>query len=218
MKYSIIVFLLAVTSAYGQLTLDMAGDSTVRKFHLGQYSYHEQFKGYKGYGAPLILTADGGAAAFGNGDEGIMLVKLTNEGRIQWKRTIKPLGDESEAQSVVQDRLGNYYVFILVHDRTKGRAGCERVIFFNKTGTVVWEKFLDACSLLNNPTVSYIRSLSDGRIALRGHVVTEKPAEGKDPRYHFWEGWLNSKGILTQKKGSVIDWSNKEWEKKFRPE
>jgi hypothetical protein len=49
-------------------------------------------------------------------------------------------------------------------------------------------------------------------------VVKEKPEEGKDPKYHYWEGWLTSKGLLTQKAGDVIDWSNQEWEKKYKPE
>ncbi len=39
-----------------------------------------------------------------------------------------------------------------------------------------------------------------------------------DLAYHYWEGWLSSKGTLTQKSGAVIDWSNKEWEKKFNPD
>lgn len=54
---------------------------------------------------------------------------------------------------------------------------------------------------------------------MRGQVVIEKPVEGKDPQYPFWDGWLNTKGVLTQKKtGAVIDWSNKDWEKRFKPE
>ncbi len=218
MKQLWVVLLLTSTVGYSQLTMQMANDSAVMRYHIGSYSYHEQFKGHPGYGAPLILTSDGGGAAFGDGDEGTMLVKLSKTGKVQWKRIIKPKGDESESQSVVQDKFGNFYVFILVYDNTKGRAGCERAIFLSKTGAIIWDKFIGSCSLLNNPTVSYIHALSDGRVALRGQVVTEKPAEGKDPIYHFWEGWLNSKGTLTQKTGAVIDWSNKEWQKKFQPD
>jgi hypothetical protein len=188
------------------------------KYHLGQYSYHEQFKGHKGYGAPLILTADGGAAAFGDGDEGIMLVKLNKTGKEEWKRIITRKGTETESQSVVQDKTGNYYVFMLTYDETKYRGGCERVIFLNKAGTIVWDKFIGTCNLLNNPTVSYIRQLNDGRIIMRGHVVTQKPAKGKDPQYRFWEGWLDKTGKLTQQAGDVIDWKKPEWKKKFEPD
>jgi hypothetical protein len=218
MKYLFVILLFVSSIGYGQLTMEAAYDSAVRKYHIGSYSYHEQFKGHTGYGAPLILTSDGGGAAFGDGDEGTMLVKLDKTGKVQWKRIIKPKGDESESQSVVQDKNGNYYVFILVYDNTKYRGGCERVVFLTKTGTIVWDKFIGSCNLINNPTVAYIRALSDGRIALRGQTVTEKPVEGKDPQYHFWDGWLNTKGVLTQKTGEVIDWSNKDWEKRFKPE
>ncbi len=82
----------------------------------------------------------------------------------------------------------------------------------------MWDKFIGSCLLINNPVVSYIRSLADGRIYLRGHVVTKAPLEGKDPEYNFWEGWLNSAGVLTQKSGEVIDWKNPEWMKRFKPE
>jgi hypothetical protein len=193
-------------------------DSAARKYRMGSYTYHEQFKGHRGYGAPLILTNDGGGAAFGGGDEGFMLVKLTKTGKLQWKKTVTVKGDEMESQSVVEDKTGNFYVFLLVYDNTKYRGGCERVVAFNKTGTVLWDKYIGSFDLLNSPTVSYIKALPDGRIALRGHVVKEKPEEGKDPKYHYWEGWLTSKGLLTQKAGDVIDWSNQEWEKKYKPE
>lgn len=218
MKITAFLILCVSSSAYGQLTLEVATDSAVRKYHIGSYSYHEQFKGHKGYGAPLILTADGGGAAFGDGDEGSMLVKLDKTGKVQWKRTFAAKGDEMESQSVVQDKNGNFFVFMLVYDHAKYRGGCERVVMLNKVGTVIWDKYIGTFALLNNPTVSYIRALNDGRVALRGHVVKEKPVEGKDPTYRFWEGWLSSKGLVAQQSGDVIDWSSKEWQKRYAPE
>ncbi len=218
MKHFAVMLLFVSSTGYGQLTLDIAQDSAVKKYHISSYSYHEQFKGHKEYGAPLILTADGGGAAFGDGDEGTMLVKLDKNGKQQWKRIIQPKGDEMESQSVVQDKTGNYYVFILVYDHTKYRGGCERAIFLNTTGAIVWDKFIGSCSLVNNPTIAYIRALDDGRIALRGQVVTKAPVKGEDPKYQFWEGWMNSKGVLTQKTGDVIDWKKQDWQKLFKPE
>ncbi len=76
MKYLFLILLFLRTISYGQLTMSVANDSAVIKYHIGSYSYHEQFRGHQGYGAPLILTADGGGAAFGDGDLGTMLVKL----------------------------------------------------------------------------------------------------------------------------------------------
>ncbi len=218
MKYLLVILLFISSVSYAQLTMESASENSVRKYHIGSYSYHEEFKGRQGYGAPLILTADGGAAAFGDGDEGIMLVKLDRTGKEQWKKIIPRKGDESESQSVVEDKSGNYYAFILVYDNSKYRGGCERVVHLNKSGTLIWDKFIGSCNLLNNPTVAYIKALGDGRILLRGQVVTEKPAEGKDPQYHFWDGWLDKSGKLTQQVGEVIDWKNKEWQKRFKPE
>jgi hypothetical protein len=218
MRYSTIILLFIQSVGYGQVTMEVARDS-IQKYHLGQYSYLEEFIGHHGYGAPIILTADGGAAAFGDGDDGSTLIKLDNSGREQWKAVLPPKGSEMESQSVVQDKSGNYYVFILVYDNAKYRGGCERAALVNSKGTLVWDKFIGSCNLVNSPTVSYIRSLQDGRIALRGHVVKQTPPKGKDPTYLFWEGWLTSKGVLTQKSGAVIDWKKtEEWKSRLKPE
>ena len=219
MRYLTFVALIFSSAAYGQLTVDSVRQKAVIKYHIGTYSYHEQFIGHNSYGAPLILSADGGGAAFGNGDEGIMLVKLGKDGKEQLKRIITPKGNETEAQSVVQDKNGNYYLFMLTYDETKYRGGCQRVVCLNKSGAVMWDKFIGSCYLVNNPTVSYIRALSDGRIALRGHVVTQKPPEGKDPIYYYWEGWLDKAGKLTQRTGAAIDWKKQEeWQSRLKPE
>lgn len=214
-----IFFLFVSLVAQAQVTMDVANANAVIKYHIGTYSYHEQFIGHEGYGAPLILTSDGGAAAFGDGDEGCMLVKLNSQGKEHWKKILPKKGNEMESQSVVQDKNGDFYVFILVYDNSKYRGGCERAIYITKTGNVVWDKFIGSCDLVNNPTVSYIRALNDGSIALRGHVVTQKPPQGKDPTYYFWEGWLDKAGRLTQRTGAVIDWKKQEeWQSRLKPE
>jgi hypothetical protein len=219
MKHFIILLLFTHHITLAQVTLEGAREKTVSKYHLGSYSYHEEFIGHRGYDAPLILTSDGGAAAFGSGDQGIMLVKLDKSGKEQWKKIIKGKGDESEPQSVAEDKAGNFYVFILTYDHTKYRGGCERVVVFNKTGTMVWDKYLGPFEQLNNPTVSYIRALEDGRILLRGHIVKEKPASGKDPTYKFWEGWIDKTGKVTEQIGENIDWSKTaEWKGRLKPE
>ena len=56
-----------------------------------------------------------------------------------------------------------------------------------------------------------------GKIYMRGHMAKEKPADG-DPKYLYWEGWLDATGKLTQQTGEQIDWSKDEWQKKFKPE
>src|SRR4029077_5529066 len=96
-----IMLLLASSNAIGQITIEAAQDSLVRKYHIGASTYLEQFVGHPGYGAIVILTTDGGAAAFGDGDEGLMLYKLDKSGKLQWKRKIPRKGTELEPQCVV---------------------------------------------------------------------------------------------------------------------
>lgn len=220
MRQTIAILLIVHSVGYGQLTLD-AAQQAAQPFHLSSYSYHEEFIGHAGYGAPRILTADGGAAVFGDGDEGPVLMKFDKEANVQWKRFITPKGTEMELQSVVQSKFGGFYVFMLVYDEAKFkyRGGCERAMLITKDGVVVWDKFIGSCGLLNSPTVSYIRALEDGSISLRGHVVRQKPPEGKDPTYLYWECILNNKGTITQKDGPAIDWQKtEEWQGRLKPE
>jgi hypothetical protein len=213
MKFIIVFILLCHSIAYGQLSMDSAR-ATIAKYRLGYSTYFEPFLEKPGYGGPWILTSDGGAAAFGDN----MLYKFNNKGKEQWMRRVIPQFNELETQGVAQDTKGNLYVFMLSYDNKRYRGGSERVLCYDKTGKVLWDKTLGAYTVMENPIVSYIKQQSDGRIYMRGHVVKEKPLEGKDPVYRFWEGWLDSTGKLTQKAGDVIDWGKDEWQKKFKPE
>jgi hypothetical protein len=213
MKSFFVILSLISTTAYAQLTIDSAMAVT-QKYRLGYSTYFEPFLKKPGYGAPVILTNDGGAAAFGDNK----VYKLDKKGKEQWTRDVKPQFDEMENQGVAQDKKGNLYVFTLSYDSKRYRGGSERVLCFDKAGKLLWDKTLGTYNVMNNPTISYIRQVDDGRIYMHGHVVKEKPVEGKDPVYRFWEGWIDSTGKLTQKAGDVIDWSKDEWQQKFKPE
>ena len=215
MKNSLFLLVLLSIPSYGQLTMEVARD-TIAQYQLGFSSYFEPFVGKPGYGAPWILTSDGGAAAFGDSQ----LYKFDKTGKKAWMRTLKPAVNEteSESQSMAQDTKGNFYVFNLVYPIKGYRGGSERVVCFDKTGKQLWDKMLGPYTVMNNPIVSYIKTESDGRIYMRGHVVTKQPVEGKDPIYQFWEGWLDVTGKLTQKAGEQIDWAKDEWQKKFKPD
>lgn len=211
MKY-LLAILFTQSIAYGQLTMDSAR-ATISKYRLGYSTYFEPFLEHPGYGAPWILTSDGGAAAFGDNQ----LYKFDKAGNEKWMRAVKPQFDEMETQGVAEDTKGNLYVFMLSYDSKRYRGGAERVLCYDKTGKLLWDKTLGAYSLINNPIVSYIRSLADGRIYMRGHVVEDKPIEGKDPVYRYWEGWLDRAGKLRQQAGEPIDWAKDEWQKRFKP-
>jgi len=221
MKYLFVILSLAGSLAYGQLSVDEAR-KIFYSYKLGSYDYHEQFTGFTGYGAPVIITSDGGAAFFGGSGDSTgsfgLIVKIDRAGSEEWKLAIRQQFDEMETHSVVQDKAGDFYVFMLSYDYKKYRGGCERVVYIKKNGVIGWDKMIGEYGLVNNPTISYIRSLEDNRISLRGHMVKQPPPQGEDPKYCFWEGWIDNKGKLTQKTGAIIDWSNPDWEKFFKPE
>lgn len=213
MKYLLIVLLFISSTGYGQLSMDSA-KKVIASYRLGYSTYFQPFVGHEGYGAPWVLTRDGGAAAFGDD----MLYKFDKTGKEEWMRRVVAEFNELESQSMAEDTKGNLYVFMLSYDSKRYRGGSERVLCYDKTGKLLWDKTLGAYTLMNNPIVSYIRPLEDGRIYMRGHVVKEKPFEGKDPIYRYWEGWLDSAGKLTGKANEEIDWGKDEWQKKFKPE
>ena len=210
--------LLIPCASFAQLPLDQVQEKTVQKYHLGASTYFTDFIGHRGYGALVILTNDGGGAAFGSGDNGNELVKINKSGTEQWKRKVVSKGDEMEIQGVVEDKAGNFYLFMLVYDNAKYRGGTERVVCVNKAGMILWDKYIGQFAMVNNPTVSWIRTGVDGRINLRGHIVKAAPPQGKDPSYSFWEATIDSKGQVVAKTGDVIDWGNPEWKLKFQPE
>jgi hypothetical protein len=217
-----LILLITIPSiAFGQMSIENARN-LVSVYRVGSYSYHEEFIGHKSHGAPVILTADGGAAVFGGwadekGSCGL-LAKVDKNGKEQWKQIVRPQFDDLETQSVVEDKAGNIYVFLLSYDHKKYRGGTERVLCYDKAGKLLWDKTLGTYDVMNSPTVSYIRALPDGRVELRGHIVTDKPEENKDPIYREWDGWLDNKGNLKEKVGEVIVWSKGEWQKRLKPE
>ena len=212
MKYLLFLLCFCGITVHAQLSIDSAR-VIVHQYRLGYSTYFEPFVERPGYGAPWILTAEGGAAAFGDD----LLVKIGKNGKEQWHRRVVPQFNELECQAVAEDKKANLFVFMLSYDNKRYRGGSERVLCYDKNGKLLWDKTLGAYTVMNNPVVSYIRSLPDGRIYMRGHVVTEKPEENKDPIYRYWEGWLDSTARLTQKAGDVIDWKLNEWQYKFKP-
>ena len=214
MKLITILFLLSTTIGFSQISIKDA-KTMAKNYNMISYSYHQPFEGHKGYAAPIIITNNNGILFFGNTKEnGIpSLMHLNSTGELVWTTPILKKHDEMEIQSVVQDLDGNFYAFLLSYKYSAYRGGSERVIKLDSTGKIKWDIILGEYGLVNSPHCSYIKLHEDGRISLRGHVVTDKAVEGKDPEYKSWQGWLNTKGELIQKIGTVIDWSNSDWKK-----
>jgi len=223
MKHLILLFvILGSFVANAQLSTQLAKDAG-SLYNLSYYTYFEGFEGHEGYAAPAVQTRDGGAIVGGtdyieSAVEGVVM-KLNSDGREMWMKRFEPAYDDLEVQGILQDNSGNYFVFILSYNYKKYGGGVERVIYLDPQGEVVWDKLIGTYTLLNSPTFSWIRLMEDGRVAMRGSIVTEKPLKGADPSYHYWEGWLTNTGELTQQVGEVMDYENDpSWELKFLPE
>jgi outer membrane protein assembly factor BamB len=212
MKKYVLLFLLASSFGKAQLTMDSL-KKIVQPLYLGYSTYFSDFAGKQGYGGPYILTKDGGAAAFGDN----VLHKFDKTGKQIWKKAIKDRYQEMETQVCAEDGKGNLYCFMLEYNHAVYRGGNERLVCYDKTGKLLWDKTIGKAAALNNPIVSYVKTDADGKIYMRGHVAFEKKENG-DPKYLFWEGWIDPLGKLTQKTGEELDWSKPDTMKKFKPE
>src|SRR5688572_20401086 len=186
MKNLTLALVLFCSGSFAQLTMDSL-KIIVQPLYLGYSSYFSEFAGKEGYGGPYILTRDGGAAAFGDN----VVYKFDKKGKQIWKRAIKDRFEEMETQVVAEDSKGNLYAFMLEYNRKVYRGGTERIVCYDKTGKLLWDKVLGKYAALNNPIVSYVKPTTDGRIYMRGHVAKEKKANG-DPKYLYWEGWYDA--------------------------
>lgn len=209
MKTLPFVLLLVSSVAFGQMTIEQARE-LAQKNHALSYSYHQKFEGHKGYGAPIIITNDGGVAFFTSGVAGsdVEITKLDETGNVLWQAPVKRKHNEMEVQSVVEGTDGDIYAFILSYNYDVYRGGSERVVHVDKNGKILWDIILGDYGLVNSPHCSWIHLNKDGKLELRGHIVPKAKEEGKDPVYHYWTGWLNDKGELEQKVGDVINWSD----------
>ncbi len=209
----LIVLLVMISScSFAQLTMDSLKKIT-QPLYLGYSNYFSDFAGKPGYGGPYFPTKDGGGAAFGDN----VLYKFDKKGKQIWKREIKDRYQEMETQVAAEDSKGNLYCFMLEYNRKLYRGGNERIVCYDKTGKLLWDKTIGKAAALNNPIVSYVKTSEDGKIYMRGHVGYETKENG-DPKYLYWEGWLDATGKLTQKATEEIDWKKDEWQKKFKPE
>lgn len=216
MSRLLFLFFLISGNAFGQWNIDSA-KRALKIYKLGSYSYHESFIGKSDFAAPLILTRDGGAAKFGDDEtetgKGGTLVKVDKHGKEQWKYFIKPQFSEIESQSIIEDQKGNIYAFVLSYDYKRYRGGTQRVLKFDSKGKMLWDKTYGLYSVMKSPTFASISMQPSGQLYIRGQMVTDVPASGKDPLYRYWEGWINGEGTLTQKTGEVIDWKAGKWKK-----
>lgn len=221
MKSFFTVFFLTTFISFGQMTYEKASELS-RKYEVYAYSYFEGFAGKPGYAAAVILTHDGGCAFLGEWYEGEnhgpLLIKLDSAGNEQWQTKLKGSYDESESQGIVQDSNGNFYVFALVYSNSGYRGGCERVMCVSAKGTLIWDNLIGKFTLVNRPTFSYIHADENGKIELRGHIVKETPAEGKDPDSYYWSAWLNADGSMEQTTGQLINWETDKWQDWYKAE
>lgn len=211
MKKLLVVCTLLSTCACAQLNMDSL-KKIVKPLYLGYSTYFSDFAGKEGYGGPYFPTKDGGGAAFGDN----VLYKFDKTGKQVWKRAIKDRYQEMETQVAAQDAKGNLYCFMLEYNRKVYHGGNERLVCYDKTGKLLWDKTIGKAAAFNNPIVSYVKPEGD-KIYMRGHVAFEKKANG-DPKYLYWEGWIDALGKLTQKTGEELDWSKPDTMKKFKPE
>ena len=184
-RYIVFMLILIPYAGIGQMVISDVKEAGMA-YNLHSYSDHQQFEGHTGYAAPIFLTADGGAAFFGDLAGSVNIIKLASGGQLGWNVPIRAKFNVMETKSIIQDNDGNYYAFVLSYNYAKYRGSTERIISLTKDGNMLCDIKLGDYELENNPHCSYIRLADNGQLELRGHIVVEPKKEGADPEYHFW--------------------------------
>ena len=208
MKYCIFILVLITTQAFGQISLDDA-KKLAAEHQFTTYRYHQKFEGHAEYSAPIVISDE--TIVFFSKDKQTKeyaLKKIKSDGELIWKFPVKQNYDELESQSLLITEEGMIFAFLLSYNYDVYRGGTERVILLDSEGSVVWDKLIGEFGLVNSPTFSWIRINEDGKVEMRGHIVTEFVEEDERPVYHYWRGWLDSEGNLNQEIGDALDWSD----------
>ncbi|GJM75781.1 hypothetical protein HMSSN036_79970 [Paenibacillus macerans] len=138
-------------------------------------------------GRSVVPTADGGYAAVGsaefNGDEAGYVVKVDEEGAVEWEQRLQITGDYTkdsvEARQIIQTQDGGYLVTGAITDRTGRPITLPYLAKLDGQGEIEWARYYKDLYIGTHLYAGSVAETPDGGFAVTGYSVNsywEAPA------------------------------------------
>lgn len=194
-------------SSFAQLTTD-DGLNWAKENGISIQENTADYVGKKGFAAPVILTRDGGLAVVGDymegNSKGVKVVFLNDKKEVMWAHFFGSKNDNLEAQSIIEDRTGYFYIFMEAHSKKEDTDTRERVIKIDALGNVDWDYALERKEDHYHRHCIYVKLHEDGKhIVLNGTVQPDKVAIENNEHYS-WKARLDGHGKLVQEIGGML--------------
>ena len=206
-KLLLVIITLSSVNYFAQATLD-DGKIYAEENGITLHSDLTKYTGKDGFSAPVIVTRDGGILITGEysegGFKGAKVVFLSEKKEVIWSHFFGAKNDVTEAQSIIQDRTGYFYVFMEAHSKIDATDTRERVVKLNSRGEVQWDYALEEKEEHYHRHCAYVKLHEDGKhLVLFGTVQPDKVAIENNEHYS-WEAELDGNGRLNFEIGELL--------------
>ncbi len=208
MKKLVLVLLTFFSMNYfAQITLE-DGKDWAKNNGVTLNSNLSNYIGKASFAAPIVITRDAGLMIIGEGFEGkskgAKVVFLNEKKEVIWSHFFGSKNDNTEAQSIIEDRTGYFYVFMEAHNKSDATDTRERVVKVNARGEIQWDYALEEKEEHYHRHCTYVKLDEDGkRLVLFGTVQPDKVAIENNEHY-AWEAKLDGNGKLDSEIGELI--------------
>jgi hypothetical protein len=192
---------------FAQATLE-DGKSWAKENGITLHSDLTSYIGKADFGAPVIITRDAGLmviGAYSEGDsKGAKVVFLNEKKEVIWSHFFGAKNDNTEAQSIIEDRTGYFYIFMEAHNKLDDTDTRERVVKVNSRGEIQWDYALEEKEENYHRHCAYVKLDDDGKnLVLFGTVQPDKVAIENNEHYS-WEAKLDGNGKLDSEIGELL--------------
>ncbi len=208
MKKLVLVLITFLSINYfAQVNLE-DGKSYAKENGITLHSDLTSYIGKSDFSAPVIITRDGGLMIIGEGYEGkfkgAKVVFLNEKKEVIWSHFFGSKNDNTEAQSIIEDRTGYFYIFMEAHSKLDDTDTRERVVKVNARGEIQWDYALEEKEEHYHRHCSYVKLDEDGKhLVLFGTVQPDKVSI-KNNEHYSWQAKLDGNGKLDSEIGELL--------------
>ena len=208
MKKLVLVLITFLSINYfAQVNLE-DGKSYAKENGITLHSDLTSYIGKSDFSAPVIITRDGGLMIIGEGYEGkfkgAKVVFLNEKKEVIWSHFFGSKNDNTEAQSIIEDRTGYFYIFMEAHNKLDDTDTRERVVKVNARGEIQWDYALEEKEEHYHRHCSYVKLDEDGKhLVLFGTVQPDKVSI-KNNEHYSWQAKLDGNGKLDSEIGELL--------------